>query len=284
MVDRMEQLTSEVAALIGALDVRALRDATLEALRAWSASHPTSAIVQIHDPGFGPVLLANIAQSAKRPVPEPSAKEVLLSCQADPRLKRLVEVLWALTRAGILLPVAPADRGFFGTIGVTEAGLKLLQSNADHPLAPAFVDRVQRRCPNLADEVVTHLEDAEACREVGLSRPAVILLGLGYEEAIEKVLGVLMIKALVNKILPKANERIDQVRKALSAIKQAKLINDEEEEAAAAALNFADLLRRRRNDGSHTKPRYPFDDTEEIEELLRSAGRHLPGLWRLTSL
>jgi hypothetical protein len=47
------------------------------------------------------------------------------------------------------------------------------------------------------------------------------------------------------------------------------------------AYEFADQLRRRRNDASHTAPTYGFEDREEVEELIISAGRHLPDLWRL---
>jgi hypothetical protein len=51
--------------------------------------------------------------------------------------------------------------------------------------------------------------------------------------------------------------------------------------AAHAAYEFADMLRRRRNDASHTAPTYGFEDRGEAEELIVSAGRHLPNLWRV---
>ena len=51
--------------------------------------------------------------------------------------------------------------------------------------------------------------------------------------------------------------------------------------AVHAAYQFADALRRRRNDAAHTTPTYGFDDRQETEELLVSAGRHLPNLWSL---
>src|SRR5678815_5954672 len=54
--------------------------------------------------------------------------------------------------------------------------------------------------------------------------------------------------------------------------------------AARHACDFANALRRRRNDASHTAPTYGFDDREETEELIVSAGRHLPNLWHLVSL
>ena len=55
--------------------------------------------------------------------------------------------------------------------------------------------------------------------------------------------------------------------------------NSEARRAAAAAYDFADALRRRRNDAAHPRPKYGFEDRTEVEELLVSALRHLPGLW-----
>ena len=56
----------------------------------------------------------------------------------------------------------------------------------------------------------------------------------------------------------------------------------EERFAVRAAYDFADQLRRRRNDAAHTAPKYDFEDREEAEEFLISAGRHLPNVWRMT--
>jgi hypothetical protein len=60
-----------------------------------------------------------------------------------------------------------------------------------------------------------------------------------------------------------------------------RLLDREHQFAADAACDFADQLRRRRNDGVHTTPTYGFEDREEAEEFLVSAGRHLPHLWRM---
>jgi len=48
--------------------------------------------------------------------------------------------------------------------------------------------------------------------------------------------------------------------------------------AAKRAYGFADDLRRRRNDASHTTPRHGF---EEAQEFLVPAGRQLPLVWSL---
>lgn len=47
----------------------------------------------------------------------------------------------------------------------------------------------------------------------------------------------------------------------------------------ALRLRCSQAPRGRRNDVSHTTPRYDFGDPEEVEELLVSASRELPNLW-----
>jgi hypothetical protein len=49
------------------------------------------------------------------------------------------------------------------------------------------------------------------------------------------------------------------------------LPDKEHQYAALAACDFADQLRRRRNDGAHTAPTYEFEDREEAEEFLVSS-------------
>lgn len=80
----------------------------------------------------------------------------------------------------------------------------------------------------------------------------------------------------------KAAERIAAIRQEIDKIMPGKgAQRSEQRYAAHAACDFADQLRRRRNDASHAAPTYGFGDREEIEEFLVSAGRHLPNLWRL---
>ena len=76
----------------------------------------------------------------------------------------------------------------------------------------------------------------------------------------------------------RANERIAMLKKLLPKLELSK----DDVRMATAAIDFADDLRVRRNDGSHTTPRWPFDGSAEVEELILSAVRHLPALWLLT--
>jgi hypothetical protein len=110
-------------------------------------------------------------------------------------------------------------------------------------------------------------------------RPAIVLIGVAYEIAIEAAIEKLIAKAILQAAdlqLPAAR-RIEKVKSVIGSV----LKTTEERFAAEAAYGFADTLRRRRNDGSHTRPTYPFDDHDEVEEFLMSASRHLPPLWSI---
>jgi hypothetical protein len=75
-----------------------------------------------------------------------------------------------------------------GTVNPSMFGRLLLDSADDHPLASGFLNRLRARHPEVPDALMVLLEDAQACLDVSLYRPAVVLLGLAYETAVEGVL------------------------------------------------------------------------------------------------
>lgn len=79
-----------------------------------------------------------------------------------------------------------------------------------------------------------------------------------------------------------AARRISSIRAVVDAAMPGTSAQDRDGRFSAhRALDYCDLLRRRRNDASHSSPTFAFTDREETEEFLVSAGRHLPNLWRL---
>lgn len=165
---------------------------------------------------------------------------------------------------------------------LTPLGKKLLGQFGDHPLSAGFLDRLRQRCPELPDHVVELLEDARSCVEHGLLRPAAVLLGVAYESVIQLVgeaLGDAGKIDLVKFVGAKAAARIALLEPA-AGLARAK----EDRFRFLHALNFANALRERRNDGSHAIPRWPFEDLEELQELIMSASRHLPALWEMRGL
>jgi hypothetical protein len=170
---------------------------------------------------------------------------------------------------------------------LTRAGLRLLAATDDHPLLPGFVDRVVTRCAGLPADVQALLADARACIDAGLVRPAIVLMGVAYEVAIEHITASLVKRGLLPTSAEdeSAAKRIASVRSQVSRVMPAsKPMTSQERDdiyAVEAACDFANQLRRRRNDAAHTTPKYGFENREEAEELLTSAGRHLPNLWRM---
>jgi len=107
-------------------------------------------------------------------------------------------------------------------------------------------------------------------------------MGVAYEVAVESVIAALVGRAALPAAVQdqSAARRISAVRGVVEAIFAGRSPPEMERRfAALAAYDFADALRRRRNDASHTTPRYGFGDQPEVEELLVSACRHLPALW-----
>jgi hypothetical protein len=115
-------------------------------------------------------------------------------------------------------------------------------------------------------------------------RPAIVLMGVAYELAVERAVETLVTRgALLQAVLDKkAAARIADIKAVIDAIMPGSTPQERDDRFAAhTAYDFADLLRRRRNDASHTAPTYGFEDRNEVEELLVSAGRHLPNLWKV---
>ncbi len=152
----------------------------------------------------------------------------------------------------------------------------------EHPLVPGSVERLRARCRTLPDDVLQLVEDAHACFEHGLLRPCVALLGVAFESAAHGVHDALQRRPIPT--IPAdprgAAQRIVAIRSALPARFPGNAGPMQEARSAAVrACDFADELRVRRNDASHPVARFPFDDRQEVEELLVSAARFLPGIW-----
>jgi hypothetical protein len=143
---------------------------------------------------------------------------------------------------------------------------------------------LQKRCPWLPGDVVSLMADARGCLDHGLMRPAIVLLGVSYEVAIEHL--VVSLSSLARGLLPatlieaSAAKCITEIEKLVDSLFPGPTMKDDRA-AVHAACEFANQLRRRRNDAAHTQPTYGFEDREEVEELVISAGWHLPNLWRV---
>lgn len=133
----------------------------------------------------------------------------------------------------------------------------------DHPCRPGALGRLQETYRDTRlEDAVARFVDAQECVEHGLLRPAVVLLGLAYEE---------LMVGLHAKVCPKkkarnASERQEQVRKALESLSATTNGDRETRMRALTALNVADDIRTRRNDAAHAASS-TFDPVE-VDELL----------------
>jgi len=272
-----DKTRSEVYDLLKGRSLREIRAIGVMALRRWRKESDKNRF-QIHG-DFGVHFLHAIGIRDEKSIS--AQKEVFIGCQQEPFMVPIVEFFWWLIRAGLAYP-GSWDGSKVIFLCLTEAGNRFLSADNDHPLMPEFVERLQRRCPGLPESVIVHMLDAKACLENGLVRPAVIMLGLAFESAIECIL-LSLAKAghgSEKKILnANARVRIGLIKAAI----ESREMDADEIRRANAARDFADQLRHRRNDGSHTAPTFPLDDGDEVEELIVSAGRHLPALWMLST-
>lgn len=270
----LEQLLSGLSSL-------EVREHCLDALRACQAERArrSSDRERFGLSEMGRYLLPILA--TRKGVAAPSLDTGILNGFRDatrtPHLRNVVEFAVWFIRAGFGFSISfPAD------IYLTAAGLRLLEHAADHPLLPGAIDRVCARCLGLPPEVASLLTDSRLCLDHGLLRPAIVMIGVAYELAIESIVD----SHITSQKLPKqvgewnAAKRLGEVRTQLNSLLPATTSKDDRL-ATTDALDFANALRRRRNDASHTAPTYGFEDREEIEELFVSALRHLPNLWNL---
>jgi len=276
-----------------------LRVMCVEALRRWRTKRgpyswqdpiwtPDYETFSMHG-DFGPHVLSLLAERKGTKLRDDEVqvmKERFGDGLSNEWMTGVAEFVWWLIRAGLAVDTERTAKRFYPQkLRLTRRGVSWLSSTeADDPLLPGFLDRIRVRCPALPEGVVSLLVDARACLDHTLHRPAVVLMGVAYELAIETVVG-----ELVNKnLLPSGSgdklpaEKIARVKTFIAGPDVKHILTESDEvRAASAAYDFADTLRLRRNDAAHTTPAFDFSHRSETEEFLISAGRHLPGIWSL---
>ncbi len=211
-------------------------------------------------------------------------KEAFIKCLGEPWMGGVLEFVVWFTRAGLGVPLGAGTEPYPITIRLTRAGERLLDQAADHPLLPGAIERTCSRCTDLPDDVAGLLADARTCIDHGLLRPSISVLGVAFEVAIEAVVDSLIARSVLQPTAADlgAAQRISTVKAKIDGVLPGTTRQEKDDRFAThAAYEFANALRRRRNDASHTTPTYGFDDRGETEELFVSTLRHLPNLWRM---
>lgn len=272
--------------LLKGLSDAEVREDCIEAMRVWRKAHPGETQAALHG-ALGRELVPLLSRrrpDALIPFSGAAPHEALVDAVAEPGMECVAEFVNWFVRAGLAWPLGALANQYPITLHLTKSGLRFLDGTKDHPLLPGFVDRIASRCPNLPDDVLSLLVDARSCLDHGLMRPAIQLMGVAYEVAVEHVVNALVTKTTLNPVVAtqKAAMRITAIKAVIDQVMPNATVQEKEERFAVhSAYDFADQLRRRRNDAAHTTPKYDFEDREEAEEFLVSAGRHLPNLWRM---
>jgi hypothetical protein len=256
-----------------------VRELCIQALRTWRQTYPHRTEVAMHG-DLGRHLVQVLLRRGASPPPSGAAPhEALAGGLKESGLEPVAEFVNWFVRAGFAWPLGAETNRYPITLHLTRAGVRFLDDTKDHPLLPGFVDRIAQRCIALPEDVVSLLVDARSCLDHALMRPAIQLMGVAYEVAIEHIVDSLVKKGVVPQGAANhhAAKRIEAVEKVIDQV----LPNKDDRYPVRDAYDFADRLRERRNDAAHTAPKYDFSDRDEAEEFLISAGRHLPNLWRM---
>jgi hypothetical protein len=156
---------------------------------------------------------------------------------------------WWMEHAGFAIPVRHEDRAdgykhqFPLQWMLTTLGVKRLEG--DHPLAPGAMERIWQAFKTDHEDSLARLEDAHTCFDRGLWRPAVVLLGLAYEELIQITCARLQV-ALPKNVRPSAKAWLDALRTTIEGHK-----TGDAKTAALNALNVANAIRDARNNAAH---------------------------------
>lgn len=272
--------TDQLRELIQSASETQLRAVCADAIREWHKRATRSYFDLFAD--FSPAVTDMLARRTGARLGR-SLDEAFIGSLRYDFMAPILEFLWWMVRTGLAIPFADDHQNLPQHYHLTRAGLRWLAATDAHPLQPGFIQRIKDRCPGLPDDVTALLADAHACYEHGLHRPAVMLLGVAYESAVEEVADALLAANHLTPPIPsRAAARLATVKASVARRFPGNTgAGIEARTAAEQACDFADHLRRRRNDGSHPIPRFGFDDHSEIEELLVSSSRYLPDLWSL---
>ncbi len=192
------------------------------------------------------------------------------SMNDDP--EKLSTAIWELTRAGIVDPIFTGDGQLIYCLRVTRRGLRVCHDGKSHPLWPGYLREVRANTPGLTDEVAARLEDARECLRHRLLRPAVVMAGLAMEESVAAIHDV-----LVQGQKPKWWNARDKLAFVTGHVEQQPM-KAEEKHRMRMALTAAEVLRNARNDAAHQAD--SAFDLGTVEEIVVSAGRQVPVLWR----
>lgn len=198
--------------------------------------------------------------------------------EAHPDAFKLVAAVWGLQARGVLYPIfinRSGTRIAIDQLAITPRGCDVI-ANPEHPLRPLTLKRFREKCPSAPHDVHAAIEDAVACLEHNLPRPAVAMAGLAFEITLERTFDELVTQGAIQNAPAKQSAR-DRLAFVLQGIPKWQGTVDERHRLTFACT-AAEELRRRRNEAAHPGQTPIRDD--EADELVLSAMRHVPVYWQ----
>jgi len=190
---------------------------------------------------------------------------------------RVLQAVWQLITDGIVYPrlreIRDGQPDSIEWLVITDRGLRVL-NDTDHPRRPGFAERFAKRHPTIAQEVIDRLDDAAACLERGVLRAAVVMVGLAFEETLRAACENIKVAGHVRATPQKAVEVMKALRDYVERLPQ----KMDKRHTLLMALVAAEGVRTERNGSGHPGAR--FDDEDSVEDLLVSASRQIPVVWK----
>lgn len=185
---------------------------------------------------------------------------------------------WRLVTLGFAVPCS--DNAFLaGRSGliVTARGKTVLQADDDNPFAPSYLRKLRTSHAMCGTEegrdVIDRLEDAWACLDAHLYRPAIVMMGVASEVSANLACDLLQLGGR------NAAARMDLLVAHVDGLPDRQSAQAERKRVLKAAVDSMSLLRGLRNDAAHgrnfTIGRY------DAHERYGSAARRLPKFWEL---
>lgn len=216
----------------------------------------------------------------------------------DERIEELEEELHGLQSQGLLyLRYQIPSTGFSGArrhynvpdhpvfpnhlvisrLGALAFGHELLLA-----VEPEFGARLAGACPGIKSEIVARAEDASACLRHGLLRPAVVMIGVMFEEALAQLYEDCDVEA--KQTLRKAEnhrQRLEQFQALVDVAKgefPAEFRQNTQGSYVALVNLVAERIRRERNSAAHYGP--DGRHRQEVEALVNESVWALVELWK----
>lgn len=271
---------------LAGVDEQRVREAFLAGLVALHKRHPRRAfeygdvvaeVAKALVPNTAPEALADwvSTQQHLKAGPGPGAEDY-------PDNRKLHAAVWSLIGQGLAFPRLQNanDVVTVKRLSLTAKGELIVDRLDHHPRHPGFIRRFRESAPTATDEVVAHLEDAVACLEAGLLRPALMMLGVVNERTIAITHAALVHEQKLSPpgARPPARTLLGEIEKVVRAWKQGGG-KAEDQHRLTMAIAAAETIRVERNEAAHPSKR--VDDVGQVESMAMSAASMLPVLWEL---